>query len=79
MNLEESDALVGIGFLQMPTTREGLYASTAEAFAAQTISDRAGTTGQRIGGRTVDDYVGSDIYSRPWAMTTSRWYGCMAR
>lgn len=28
MNLEESDALVGIGFLQMPTTRGGLYAST---------------------------------------------------
>ena len=35
MNLKESDALVGIGFFQMPTTRlkTGLYAWTAEALA----------------------------------------------
>jgi hypothetical protein len=47
--LEESDALVGIGFLQMPTTRGPIIRLDAAAFAAQTIcrSSVRGATGQR--------------------------------
>jgi hypothetical protein len=53
VNLEESDALVGIGFLQMPTTRGRIIRLDGDAFASRTISRPGvrGTTGQRRSGR----------------------------
>jgi hypothetical protein len=38
VNFEESDALVGIVVLQMPTTRGRIIRLDADAFARQTIS-----------------------------------------
>jgi hypothetical protein len=52
MNLEESDALVGIGFLQMPTTRGRIIRLDADAFAARGSADPAfnGAAGLRRSG-----------------------------
>ena len=40
-NLEESDAFVGIVFLQMPTTRGRIIRLDADVFAARPAADRA--------------------------------------
>jgi hypothetical protein len=52
VNLEESDAFIGIVFLQMPTTRGRIIRLDADAFA-----DRV-SAGQVRQGRRVDDPVG---------------------
>jgi hypothetical protein len=64
VNLEESDDLVGVVFLQMPTTRGRVIGLDADDFAAQTIS-RSGVQGGPGG----DDPVGGSTGVRPTVAT----------